>query len=226
MMIDSMDDFVSKPFRLDALIETILKFTSPTVISAPPLDFDKNDALSRLGGSQEVYIHILITFIQDTQTLLKDLPESFPKEIDEQFHRTLHTLKGLAATVGANALHAAAHEVYQKIKDGKLNNKQWSQYHRILNKIGLEAIASAQQIIKESAPTPKQSNLLINELHLFKKLIPYLEANNMKALELYAKLKEQIGIDEPLDTAIERLDFKTAATRCQLLLKQNNEGRS
>jgi two-component system sensor histidine kinase/response regulator len=168
----------------------------------------------------------LSAFTQDVQKLLSELPKSLPAHTDQTLNRTLHTLKGLAATVGANTLVTVTNEIYQKFKEGSLSHKQWPKYHRALKAKGLDAIASAQRFLKETVPESKESPLLINKLHLFKKLIPYLESNNMKALELYAELKQRVGIDKALDAAINRLDFKTATSRCKLLITQPIEGNS
>lgn len=221
-----MNAFVCKPFRLDDLVATILQVTTTPSTSVRSTDFDDDEALNRFAGNRDIYVHALAAFTQDVQKLLNDLPKLFPDPTDEKLNRTLHTLKGLAATVGANALVTVAKEIYQKLKDGSLSHKQWPKYHRALKAKGLDAIASAQRILKESAPESKESPLLSHKLHLFKKLIPYLETNNLKALELYAELKQRVGTDKALDAAMERLDFKTAVIRCQLLIKQPIEGNS
>ena len=224
-----MNSFVSKPFHLDELVETILHVTAHrSILPGAPSAFNANDALNRLGGHQDIYLHALTAFTHDIPKLLKELPKTCTDCTDEQLKRTLHTLKGLSATVGADALTTVANNTYQKFKDKALNPKQWPKYYRLLNKIGLDARVSAQKMLDESTSKAKTTSLSLQKTsHLFKKLIPFLETNNLKALDLYAQLKQHIGTDEMLEKAIEQLDFKAAAQRCQLLMKQQKtKGRS
>ena len=221
-----MNDFVSKPFHLDELVAKILQYTKSIMITEGHQNFDEKDALNRFRGNKEIYARTLAAFIQDVKKLLNELPPLLPGDNDEQFNRTLHTLKGLASTVGANALFTIANDVYQQFKKGLLTNKEWHRFHRELNNISLEAILWAENILKKSPVKSNKLPLVVNKLHLFKKLIPYLETNNMKALGLYAELKQEIGTDEILDEAIESLNFKAAIARCQFLIKENNEGAS
>lgn len=221
-----MNNFVGKPFRLDELVTTILQVKTKNYSTAVSVQaFDENEALNRFGGNQAIYAHALSAFIQDVQELLDELPQTLTKHLDgNQFDRTLHTLKGLAGTVGANALAKVVNEAYQKLKEDSLSNTEWIQYYSAMNTIGLDAIARAETLLKNPDLKSHQAQLDPKKVHLFKKLLPYLKTNNMKAFELYTELKQQIGIDETLDAAIFRLDFKAAADRCRFLMKQNITG--
>ncbi|MCX7114628.1 MAG: response regulator [Gammaproteobacteria bacterium] len=218
-----MNDFVCKPFRLEELVSTILQVARIDSTPKNFLDFDEKEALKRFGGNREIYAHSLSTFTQDVRDLLNELPKSFTKETEAFLHSALHTLKGAAATVGANALAILASDAYQKLKEDSLSNKAWLAYHRALNATGLDAIKSAQKISKEWGDESPKPPILINQLPLLKELISYLETSNMKALTIYTKLKQKMGTDELLDDAMMRLDFKAAESRCRDLMNQHRE---
>ncbi len=75
-------------------------------------------ALGRLGGKQPVYARLLRGFIGDLQAL----PAALALQLDGgdlvAAARSLHTLKGLAATLGALALSACAAQAEQRLAAG------------------------------------------------------------------------------------------------------------
>jgi CheY-like chemotaxis protein len=69
---------------------------------------DSDTAIGRLGGSREFYQTIVKVFLQDAVAQSTELVQCVAQADYATALRHAHTLKGLAATVGANPLAAAA----------------------------------------------------------------------------------------------------------------------
>ena len=130
-----MNDHVGKPFDLDQLVYVLRKHAvasapaNPSVsasVSAPvgamspaalpssvtdaaaAAGVDIGAALNRLGGKREVYLRMLRTFVNDLAAMPELLLGLAAQADVAALARLLHTLKGLAATLGATALAAEA----------------------------------------------------------------------------------------------------------------------
>jgi PAS domain S-box-containing protein len=132
-----MNEHVGKPFDLNQLVQLLLQHAavrpsaetvSPrTLVVSPPqlrhaersygigvaqaalaAGVDLDAALNRLGGNRPVYVRMLGRFVAD----LAAMPGQLQAQLDTGKTRDavalLHTLKGLAGTLGASALAAAA----------------------------------------------------------------------------------------------------------------------
>jgi len=115
-----MNDHVGKPFDLTQLVSVILKHTKlastkdqaqkQTQPAANRLetnsqqnceDFEPASALTRLGGSVEIYCAALKGFIRETADWKLNYASALANQQRDDVKRLFHTLKGLAATVGA-----------------------------------------------------------------------------------------------------------------------------
>ena len=115
-----MNDYVSKPFEIGMLVATIERNVarsrgarptagapSPAVPAAPAAaDFD--GALARLGGDITLYRLVYGSFKSDARAMVDGLAGQLAGGQRAEAQRALHTLKGLAATMGADALAAEA----------------------------------------------------------------------------------------------------------------------
>jgi two-component system sensor histidine kinase/response regulator len=120
-----MNGHVGKPFDLDDLVAVLLAqvFTpdpiAPAEIApgnatqiAADAGVDLSAALERLGGMQDLYRSALVAFVADLSAMPGQLssyaqnPQQ--KESQDDALRLMHTVKGLAATIGATALSRAA----------------------------------------------------------------------------------------------------------------------
>lgn len=86
---------------------------SPTA-DAPVVDSDR--AIERLGGSRDFYRTVVGVFCQESRVQHAGLLDALASADYPQALRQAHTLKGLAATVGANHLAAAAAHTEVRIK--------------------------------------------------------------------------------------------------------------
>ncbi len=121
-----MNDHVAKPIDLDILVDTIQThvYAEKTVAIAmetteeaeeasgePIIDFGL--AMQRLGNDEALYIRIVQRFIQESGMIATAVGRYFLEGRRADALRALHSLKGLAGTIGAKSLakKAAALEV-------------------------------------------------------------------------------------------------------------------
>jgi two-component system sensor histidine kinase/response regulator len=124
-----MNDHVSKPIHPEELYRVLRQWLphtrgrdgSPQVPAGTPSDtraapargprgFDMAQALSRLGGDLDFYTKLLRSFRDDLSDALAELPREL--DVDPaRARRRVHTLKGLAGTLGADALQRTAREL-------------------------------------------------------------------------------------------------------------------
>jgi two-component system sensor histidine kinase/response regulator len=127
-----MNDYITKPVRPHELAEKITRWAGsdgasgpvPSLIKEEKEDkvFDSMSLLERLGGDRETMIDILATFLEDvpvhTGALETAIEESDLSRV--RFHA--HTLKGSAASFGANALRSAVALLEVDATEGNLNH--------------------------------------------------------------------------------------------------------
>jgi two-component system sensor histidine kinase/response regulator len=126
-----MNDHVGKPFDLNNLINVVRLRTGweasqPTKPVATPANapyeqaatlakVDIKSALTRLGGKQQLYVRMFPLFL----TTLKELPAKLLSCLESQDYvqasQQLHSLKGLAGTMGAMDLAAQAGSVEKQL---------------------------------------------------------------------------------------------------------------
>jgi two-component system sensor histidine kinase/response regulator len=127
-----MNSHLSKPFDIDDLVVALNAQlgkpdpSEPAEVTIAPAEIapgnatqiaadagvDLSAALERLGGMQDLYRNALVAFVEDLSAMPGQLgtyaQNSQQKESRDDAHRLMHTLKGLAATIGATALSTAA----------------------------------------------------------------------------------------------------------------------
>jgi HPt (histidine-containing phosphotransfer) domain-containing protein len=126
-----MDDHIGKPFDISYLVEVLRKqcgrepyrpamvnpMTAPDVVTEDGLDVE--GAIQSLGGDRTLYVQILRAFLAE----LEDLPNVVAQHLAAgermDAKRTLHTLKGTAATIGAMALSETARMGEADVMDGQ-----------------------------------------------------------------------------------------------------------
>ena len=162
-MTAGMNAFISKPFELDVLVSTILSFTTHQgkhrprgKKTNPILVLDEEAALKRFGGQKKIYERALVHFVMDTKTGLEGLPTSL-EESEASVMHTLHTMKGMASTVGANAFAAVVGDIERAIKQPSYpTKKRWSGMRAKLHRAGQEAIMAASARVEVEGGTDKE----------------------------------------------------------------------
>ena len=83
------------------------------------LGFDVKSALALLGGSEELYMEILRRFFDDYGSVPTTLLSLSILTDKEELQRIAHTIKGLAATIGAIDLQLKAKSTEYAIQEGR-----------------------------------------------------------------------------------------------------------
>jgi signal transduction histidine kinase/DNA-binding response OmpR family regulator/HPt (histidine-containing phosphotransfer) domain-containing protein len=235
-----MNDHVGKPIDINELVATLRRHCPLTPhmpgaepLSAPrvrqdspsvpgvqdmPNGFDLAVALQRLNGDRAFYA-VLARNLRGDQG---DSVEQARRQLAAGDHtgaaRTLHTLKGVAATLGAQALAQQAAEVEASVKGGVQAVDSAVRFDQLAGAL-VEAIAVLEGVANSFAPAaamPATQPAATDAIApLLAELEPYLAASNMRALDILAALKQACGGALPaehaaLEAALNRLDFVAA----------------
>ena len=119
-----MNDYLTKPVDADKLAKTLVRWLAPDnareaapaaparVTTTLPAEIaallNTEAALKRLDGNLGLYLRLLGMFKVNYGGITADLRAAIQADDLATAHRLAHTLKGLAATIGAEALSAAA----------------------------------------------------------------------------------------------------------------------
>ena len=79
-------------------------------------------------GDVQLYSEILYTFYTDYIDVYKSLESMFQEEDDADLILEVHTIKGLAATIGAKDLHVSALNFEQKLRDKLFDFDAFSEF--------------------------------------------------------------------------------------------------
>lgn len=119
-----MNDHIGKPVSLEELVAVICRLTAgtspppqPPSASAKPVTntlLDRRAAIARLGGNSALYQRLLLQFIQQYGRL-PPAASLWQQPADERL-RLFHSIKGVAATIGAEQLAAAAALLEQRAR--------------------------------------------------------------------------------------------------------------
>ncbi len=184
-----MNEHLNKPIDVEKLYETLLKYLSKKREDTKELPHAKRaeiydditipefktlnttKALHQLLGNKKLYLKILNNFFDtykdiDVETLS-----------NEEFYRTIHTIKGLSASIGAMALYEVSKEL-NDTQDRNLLESWHVELIKVLNELS-EKIVSYQQEEQNKENKP--------------------ELPHAKREELYKRFLEALQVQRPLD---------------------------
>jgi CheY-like chemotaxis protein len=133
-----MQDHIAKPIDPDEMFATLGRWVTPEHLQATPqtiqpatvppepdtdavpdmAGIDVQAGLRRMGGSPQVYRSILTKFRLNQGESVAAVRAALLSARQGDAERYAHTLKGVAATIGAMALHEQAWELEQQVKSG------------------------------------------------------------------------------------------------------------
>jgi HPt (histidine-containing phosphotransfer) domain-containing protein len=244
-----MNDHVGKPFDLNHLVRVLSRYIrhdpqpacatavesalAPVVRqAAASAGVDLEAALQRLGGNQDIYQNMLRSFVGHLATTPKQLLEAVAAGDDATAKRLLHTLKGLAATMGAGALAQVAAQAEKAMAQSHTSEQARAAVQPVY-----EAIASAGQGLVElvlalqpdpARRAPQDSAVAPDTAaaaSALEALAKLLQASDMQAMQEMAELQKRHGaaLGEqllPLEQAMAELDFERASKECVALLSR------
>jgi signal transduction histidine kinase/DNA-binding response OmpR family regulator/HPt (histidine-containing phosphotransfer) domain-containing protein/HAMP domain-containing protein len=130
-----MVDHVAKPIDPPTLIETVRRVAgtargrrspapaAPRESSASPgevpsiIGLDSSDGLARVGGNRELYLRLLRQFADEQGSLLDRIADAERAGHYGDAERLAHTVKGVAANLGARDVAGAAGELERRLRD-------------------------------------------------------------------------------------------------------------
>ena len=259
-----MNDHVGKPFDIDHLIQILRKqarwqevngvMPEMKVEHSPPTNLTKvaQDAgvdfvatLRRLGGKQELYLRILPMFLENMAILPEQLRGHLAQGELQVASRALHTLKGLAATVGVTPLATEAASGEKILASEPSPEEATVVIEQICAAIAasiprVKALLTAMQagnsaeIIEKKSPDANIDTQALQTALAALRL--QLQNSDMGAMNAMAALQQQYGKDlqgselgEPfnaLQHAISNLAFEAALKFCAALLERNAQSKS
>jgi CheY-like chemotaxis protein len=244
-----MNEHIGKPFELDHLVGVLQRFagqiapaiaTSITAVASAvtqqqfePGDLDEGGALARVGGDAELYATVLQAFEAEMLSALEQLRTHLHTDALDLAKRAMHTLKGLAATVGARHLSSVAFQLELALKagvapddhDGLVDQLQLATDALSVRLVPLRVCyqSSSANTSSVSAIAPIDKAQLQSDLQALCRL---LDGSNMLAVNAHAQIQKshgtQLGADtEPLRHAMGRIDFVSARAACDVLLAKH-----
>jgi HPt (histidine-containing phosphotransfer) domain-containing protein len=238
-----MNDQVNKPIDVTELFATLQRWVRPGAFVSnatekgpeeatetrfpdqiPGIDVPK--ALKRL-GSAVLLRKLLLSFRQENLETTKNLHEALAQGDDQLVQRLIHTVKGVGSNLGATELTNSASLLEEAIKEGDTDaqSASWSIFEKNLSLLlnSIRAMEERGAKFAETKITGAASLLADREriVLLLRELIILLDANNMTALAVWAKLKPLLGGSNiiQVDTAMSALNFKGAGKTLQKLVE-------
>jgi len=214
-----MNEHLNKPIEVTKLYEVLLKYLTQKKEIGTPIpkketpsslvpEFDSIDTsigLKHLLGNQKLYLKVLNNFKRDQKGL--DL-----KELDSTtFDRTIHTLKGLSANIGAMRLHQITQELEKRQTEGSIER-----FTQELNSIIKELeqklpTEHTQESGAKKSITKESRTKLFDELKSALKLMEPLNSRlAIEKIELYALNERDKEFFTNLKELIENYEFDTA----------------
>ncbi len=231
-----MNEHTGKPFDIDKLVPLIQSLISQknnqgamtqteiitriknvelksSITSAELLE-DTNKLLNRYAGNIELFQRFQKKFKPDIEALIQQF-ESADQDIEKQ-KRSLHSIKGLAATLGASALSRYAADLERLVKNNNIPDRdQLAQLKQLLedSHIAMEKLCESLQGTAAINPVESTQNqqALLPRLEL---LLGYLQNSNMAAIKLIDEIKDQLAAGPDKQSLIDNvglLNFSEAA---------------
>lgn len=131
-----MDAYVSKPIDISELVEVIDRCTgrhtlqsdhdivSPRLSGAEESDqtINMDDAMRRLHGDRELYRQFVEVFDEDAPRLIQDLRDANAASDAKKLSSAAHSLRGLAANLGADTVQRLASQLEAQGEGGELHS--------------------------------------------------------------------------------------------------------
>ncbi len=226
-----MVDHVGKPIDVEQLVAALLRHTTAQV---QPTKIDLDGAVTRMGGDRALYDKVVRSFRTDAPEQFQALEHAVQHAFWEDGVRYAHTLKGLAATVGAVALVQQAATTEADLKAVEFSGLiESALVDAVLVALGhaLErALQALQQWVPEDPVAPSlvvggvmpvgpERQQLVESLGV---LAALLADHNMRSTVLSAELVKLFGdaVGQPLtdmNALVQRLAFAPAQAQCQSL---------
>ncbi len=231
-----MNAHLAKPIDVNVLVATLLALAGrgapPPVVETTNADqeetpvLDAEKALRRLGGNRTLYAQMARLFGREQMETPARLSDAIMAERTAEAIAQTHTLKGVAATLGAEALAEKARRLERALS----KRKPATEIQRLLGELrsdfrdATEALkAAADQLQPADLP---QSTVPLAEFdrdefeRTLDRLVLALVDGDMAALDVFRELMDQVpapllGAMRTVEDALKRLNFRMALEACR-----------
>ncbi len=158
-----MNDYLSKPIQYEALYASLARWTQrkktlaeqaategPQPAEAPAI-FDPERAIANM-GSRRIYLTMLGKFIPSQGQAVQSIKDALTADDKKTAKRLAHTLKGIAATIGAFSLAESARQLEEAIDEGDAD--KYRQQADIASASLAQAIALVEAYLRDAEAKP------------------------------------------------------------------------
>nr|WP_321403534.1 response regulator [uncultured Desulfobacter sp.] len=241
-----MDDYVTKPINPAELFKVLVKWIKPgkrkinkadtnvTQSGEPELPYlkgiDTALGLNRVGQSKTRYIQLLTKFYSANQETMAAVEKAVQDQDQKTAVRLVHTVKGLAGTIGAKALQTAAASLENHLRSGMDSNQNQplrQKFYKELEAI-LKTLARLDHLEIQEGPagTPEKGETQ-QLLELLEALAPHIAKHKPKpAKQGIEKINTYTWPDQyttklgELSAMIDKYRFKDATAILSALISE------
>jgi PAS domain S-box-containing protein len=238
-----LNDYISKPIDIALLTNILLRWIGPktrqdnvfegldTRETATQLPgsavLDTEKALARLGHQKALYYHLLKMLRENQSGIGQDIRIAIQAGDFELAHRHAHSLKGLAASIGANELSEAARQLETALAKGQTSlDAQVNTVIRLL-KIALEAIdqilQTAYTLDISRTPAKLQDSNTEEQIAVLTKLLTENDAAAVNVIDqLMGMATSELQVElRSIQRCIHRYDFENALVHLKQLKRKH-----
>ncbi len=235
-----MNDYLSKPIKTENLYAVLTKWIKPGKRSAPvskgqpPSEEDRDElpvelpginmreGLKNVGGKKGFFKKLLLEFHKDYRKATQEITEALSKVQTDYVQRRAHTIKGVAATIGAEDLMKKASALEEAFIHDTRDDKQallvglTGSLNEVLESI--EAMFAPAGDSHEDVPDPEDGRNVDPEKvgDLMVKLMGLLQEGDAGSEECFEALRDNINMSghgeyvDKLQEQIDSYDFEDA----------------
>ncbi|ASK70685.1 PAS domain S-box protein [Shewanella bicestrii] len=234
-----MNDQITKPVHVKDLYTVMARWITPkqrkpvplvlkrasTGHGLPQLDgLQTHNGLALCDHNESLYSHLLGLFINTSKTLLGQQQRAWQDENADELRLSLHTLKGVAANVGAVEISRQAGELEQQCHTAQQSFTVELHDQLLALQTELQCLVNGLELWHQQLSTKDESCLDDDALSgLMEQLENSLLEYNTNALEWVNKLihapqfQSQASVLKQLKMDVELFDFEQALTRLHTL---------
>jgi PAS domain S-box-containing protein len=220
---------IKRWFKPHALVSSPQSGTPPAAITdrEVAIDYldgiDLVDGLKRVAGNHHLYRNLLLKFRQSQADAAQEIRQALAAGDRQRAERIAHTIKGIAGSIGAKELQAAAAAVEQRVRDANPAHTQTdlSAFETALRRVvvSIGNLGELETASPCSQPVSDLSRLLpkLSELELLLKNDDFDARNILEELLPHFQKTPHAGLFEVLTKKVAGYDFEAALAEFQII---------
>ncbi len=239
-----MNDHIAKPIEPHNLYSTLKQWIRPraehrqrsvevevmaaSVGTVETIAIDQQRGMQRAGGVARIYRKVLATFERDQTGVMERVASLLEERAVEDAARLLHSLKGLAGTIGAESLQQLAQQLESRLKsEGGLDADSLQQGMKELERVLVEVRALLEWSPEEPVEMVEDIGVVVESLQVLGQQIAGYE---MVAQQHLAKLLATLQPGElrdrllQVEVALQQYDFDQAGKVIEKVLEWLEQG--